>query len=71
MTQVKLSPKMKIVVMYPIKKTIPYLSKKIVEMKTEKMTKMMMMMMITRMKVVVLIIKKVNLTPIILVLMET
>lgn len=68
MTQVKLSPKMKIVVMYPIKKTIPYLSKKIVEMKTEKMTKMMMM--ITRMKVV-LIIKKVNLTPIILVLMET
>jgi len=69
MTQVKLSPKMKIVVMYPIKKTIPYLSKKIVEMKTEKMTKMMMM--ITRMKVVVLIIKKVNLTPIILVLMET
>lgn len=69
MTQVKLSPKMKIVVMYPIKKTIPYLSKKIVEMRTEKMTKMMMM--ITRMKVVVLIIKKVNLTPIILVLMET
>jgi len=68
MTQVKLSPKMKIVVMYPIKKTIPYLSKKIVEMKTEKMTKMMMM--ITRMKVV-LIIKKVNLTPIILVLTET
>jgi len=69
MTQVKLSPKMKIVVMYPIKKTIPYLSKKIVEMKTEKMTKMMMM--ITRMKVVLIIIKKVNLTPIILVLMET
>jgi len=60
---------MKIVVMYPIKKTIPYLSKKIVEMKTEKMTKMMMM--ITRMKVVLIIIKKVNLTPIILVLMET
>jgi len=59
---------MKIVVMYPIKKTIPYLSKKIVEMKTEKMTKMMMM--ITRMKVLI-IIKKVNLTPIILVLMET
>lgn len=69
MTQVKLSPKMKIAVMYPIKKTIPYLSKKIVEMKTEKMTKMMMM--ITRMKVVLIIIKKVNLTPIILVLMET
>jgi len=69
MTQVKLSPKMKIVVMYPIKKTIPYLSKKIVEMKTEKMTKMMMM--ITRMKVVLIIIKKVNLTPIILVSMET
>jgi len=69
MTQVKLSPKMKIVVMYPIKKTIPYLSKKIVEMKTEKMTKMMMM--ITRMKVVLILIKKVNLTPIILVLMET
>jgi len=60
---------MKIVVMYPIKKTIPYLSKKIVEMKTEKMTKMMMM--ITRMKVVLILIKKVNLTPIILVLMET
>jgi len=69
MTQVKLSPKMKIVVMYPIKKTIPYLSKKIVEMRTEKMTKMMMM--ITRMKVVLIIIKKVNLTPIILVLTET
>jgi len=60
---------MKIVIMYPIKKTIPYLSKKIVEMKTEKMTKMMMM--ITRMKVVLILIKKVNLTPIILVLMET